>query len=164
MGLDNSVLGKEYRLSKGILAIGLLTTPFFAAMGVFGVLVSVLDDSSPHPVAAALLFGCFWGSWTVLGLWVILAYLRERVIVGSGCFQIVDCFQTRTADVAAISRAIWKSRPNGGMLLMFTRVGKMKIYFGNYEPTDRAELIRYFRRTVPADRQENWTAFESSSA
>jgi hypothetical protein len=162
MGSEALPSGKEYRLSKHVLLVGLLCTPLFAAMGVASIVISFIDDSIPHPVGAALLFGCFWSFFTALGVWMILAYLRERLVIGRDSFRISDCLRTRQVPFASVSRAVWDALPRGGKLSVFTEVGRVKIYFGNYPADERDELIDFFRESLGVGLQENWAEFEFS--
>ena len=73
---------KTLRLKKGVFTTGIWCLLGFLAMGTFSVAVSILAPSPNarlHPIYMAMFFGLFWGAWSCLAIWHLLAYWRERL-------------------------------------------------------------------------------------
>src|SRR5438132_3763373 len=67
-----------FRLRRYYLVIGVVCAALFAIMGVTSTLAAYwnIDGSFARPKLAALIFGTFWSGFTLLAVWVILAYFR----------------------------------------------------------------------------------------
>jgi hypothetical protein len=153
-------LGKTYRLSRTFLWTGVLCTPLFLAMGVGSVWAALAnpDGSFRYPVETALIFACFWGAFTLLGVSLIRAYLRERLEVSAEWVRMVGLFRTREVRLADVWRAEWKGA--GGRLVLRGPDTRVVIWLPNYSRAEQAELREFFRRALPTDIQEGWERHE----
>jgi hypothetical protein len=154
--------GREYRLSKHALEVGLVTVSLFGVMGVVSVTAAILnpDGSFRHPVAAAVTFGILWSCFVLLGVWLILIFARHRLFVDPTTVRVTGCFVSRQISLAKVTHAAWKSTIKHGTLVLKEPSSVVKIGFGNYTFQERLELIRFFRDAL-AGRDEGWERFES---
>src|SRR5207249_308707 len=136
----------EYRLSKHVLELGVVSALLFglAGVGSSGVALWNVDGSFPHPIAAAVVCGSFWTLMTVLSGWPILAYARHRLLVGSQFVRIADCFSTRELPLGSITRAVWRPDSTGGSLVLHGAGRSVRVRFSNYTFQECAELIQFF--------------------
>jgi hypothetical protein len=154
--------GREYRLPRSYLWLGLLATPFFFGMGAFSTIAALLnvDGSFRYPLPTALIFGSFWSIWTLLGVYITLAYFRERLYVSDEAVRVVGCFRTRTVQLSRVGRAVWRAFPANGSLVLYGDGTRLVVDFGHF-PAARGLLIAFFRRSLPEPIQEGWQRFES---
>jgi hypothetical protein len=154
----DSRLGKEYRLPRYYFWLGIVCTAFFLVMGVGSIWVALAnpDGSFRHPEVAAAIFAVFWGLFTLLGVFLVRAYLVERLVVWEDRVRVVGSVRTREARFAEVTRAVWRvfSHP-GGSIVLYGPGGKAVIYFGNYGGHG-AGLREFFRRAIPEAVQERW--------
>jgi hypothetical protein len=136
---------------------------FFALAGIVSTVVAAVnvDGSFLYPVPTAIFCGCFWSGFSFLGVWLILAYYRERLLVSSQIVRTTGCFRTREVQLPEVVRAVWKSLLKGGGLALYDRAGKVVIRFGNYGEAEQVELIEFFRDRLDEHLQEGWERFES---
>ncbi len=139
--------GREYRLSKHSLEVGLVAVAIFGVMGIVSVTAAILnpDGSFRHPVAAAVAFGILWSCFVLLGVWLILIYARHRLFVDPTTVRVTGCFVSRQVSLAKVTHAAWKSFNKHGTLVLKEPSRVVKIGFGNYTFQERLELIRFFR-------------------
>jgi hypothetical protein len=158
-----SISGREYRLSRHALEIGLVAVVLFGVMGVASVTAALLnsDGSFRFPVAAAIIFGGFWSCMVLLGVWLILSYSRHRLFVDSTTVRVTGCFTTRQVRLANLTNATWKSFIKHGTLVLKEHSSIVKIGFGNYTYEERLELIHFFREALAGREQDGWEQFES---
>ena len=90
-----------------------------------------------------------------------LMWLNE-IVSASGIRQR-GCIRTRTIMISELTSARWGGNLHGGSLMLRRPGCKVVVYFDNFSPDDRAELIQFFRASLDAGKQENWPAFESES-
>jgi hypothetical protein len=120
-----------------------------------------VDGSFPYPVPFAIVFGCFWSGWSLLGGALVLAYFRTRLFVSSQVVRETGCFRAREVQLPEVYRAVWKSWSRRGELELHDPAGKVLIHFGNFRAVDQVELIQFFRERLDEDFQEGWDRFES---
>jgi hypothetical protein len=155
--------GKEYRLPKFYLVLGIVCSVFFAVAGIVSSVAAFLnlDGSFLYPVPTAIVFAAFWSGFTLLGVWLILAYSRERLFVTPRLVRSTGCFSIRELQLTEVVRAAWKPILRGGGLVLYGLTGKITIHFGNFPATEQVELIDFFRASIPQDVQERWDRFEA---
>jgi hypothetical protein len=154
--------GREYRLSRHALEVGVVAVALFGLMGVLSVTAALLnsDGSFRHPVAAAVTFGVLWSCFVLLGFWLILIYSRHRLFVDPTTVRVTGCFVTRKVCLANVTHVAWKSFKHGTLVLKEPS-SIVKIGFGNYTFQERLELIHFFREALAGREQEGWERFES---
>jgi hypothetical protein len=153
---------KCFRLRRYYLVVGIVCAVFFAVFGVTSTVVAYLniDGSFPRPHLAALVFGVFWSGFTLLGLWVIAAYFRERLFLDDNTIVLNSTFRSKTLDVGDVVQVEWRISPVGGSIVVRTRSEKVKIYLDNFTKDDREQVVFFFRKTFANEVQENWSLFE----
>ena len=155
------ITGRQYRLSRHFLEIGLAAVVLFALIGVESVTAALLnsDGSFRSPAAAAAIFGAFWSCMVLPGVWLILIQSRHRLFVDSTTVRVTGCFTTQQVRLANLTKATWKSL--GGSLVLKEHCNIVKIGFGNYTYEERRELIQFFREALAGREQDGWEQFES---
>jgi hypothetical protein len=99
---------------------------------------------------------------TVLSAWLILAYFRERLILGKSTVTQHGILREKTIAVDELSHVTWRRIPNGGSLVVRTLADKLTIYLNNFTAKEREAITRFFHESVDPDRQEGWSRFEAS--
>jgi hypothetical protein len=152
-----------YRIRNYYLAVGLTCTACFTAFGVVSTLAALWnsDGSFPHPLGFAVLFGVFWSCFSLLGIWLVLAYFRERLFVSDLGIRQKGCFRTRTLQFAQLITARWRTWPQNGSLVLKSPEQRIVVDFDNFQESERIELIEFFRQRL-AESSENWIRFEAS--
>jgi hypothetical protein len=154
------------------LVVGVLCGVFFSVMGVASTLSAYwnIDGSFPQPKLAALIFGIGWSCFTLLAVWIILVYFRERLYLANKTIIQNSVIRSRTIhseDVVHVNwrrwpagGSIWRRWPAGGSIVVQTPSAKIKIGLGNLTKEEREEIIRFFRETFASELQDNWLRFE----
>ena len=154
---------RVYRQPKSALLIAIVCLVFFPLMTAAGVALPPMnpDGSFARPVLAAIVFGCFWGGWSVSSVYLPIAYLRVRLYTSDVVVRQVGVVRSRTVALAAITRAVWRGWPARGSLVLYTTDSRLVVRFGNY--TDPGELAALFRAALPPQVQDRYERFESTS-
>ena len=152
---------KCYRLQRSYLILGIVCSTGFLAMGVWTVWAAYwnIDGSFPHPKLMALIGSLFWMFWFFLGLWIILAYFRERLFISDSAIIQHLCFTTRAVDLADVTEIIWKRYPQGGRVIVRGPNVKVKVHLANFTSQEREELIQFFGGTFDEHMQKGWVRF-----
>lgn len=128
-------------------------------MGTFSVAVSILAPSPNarlHPIYMAMFFGLFWGAWSCLAIWHLLAYWRERLSIADDVIQR-GVIRTQTILFDEIEKLIWKPSPPQVRLIAETT--RAKIHLTNFAEADQLWLIRQLQQRIPNTVQEGWGLF-----
>src|ERR1700722_16274031 len=123
-----------YRLRRSYLVVGGIGAVFFAALAIGS---SAMAFGNPggavrHPKLMALALVLFWSSFTGLSFWVILAYFRERLVLGSTEITQHGVFRATTLRIAEIRQIQWTSSGFGRTLVISTGQAKAKVDLGNF--------------------------------
>lgn len=151
---------KTLRLKKELRNTGILCLLGFLAIGTFSVVASLVappPKAQLQPIHMATFFGLFWGAWSCLAIWILLAYRRERLTVNSESVIQRGVIRTQVIRFDEIDTLIWKPAPTQARLIAGTT--KMKIHFTNFDKPDQLWLIRNLQQQVPTFVQENWEMF-----
>lgn len=152
------------RLRRYYLIVGVVCAIGFATMGIASTVAALwnIDGSFPRPPLAALFFGTFWSGFTLLAVWMIAAYFRERLWFGKSAIVQRGIFLTRTLHSKDVLQIKWYIRPIGGSTVIRTHSSKATIYFHNFTRDEREALIRFLRETFAIEIQEGWSRFEEN--
>lgn len=145
-----------------MLEMGLVSVVVFSLMGSASVIAAILnvDGSFRRPLLAACIFGGFWGCLCLVGVWMILIYLRHELHIDSGNVRHRGGLFSGSVCVSRLTAATWKSFTREGSLTLHESSGSVKVAFGNYTYEERRELIRFFREALVACDQQGWEQFE----
>lgn len=152
-----------FRLGRSILYIGVACVTFFPLLGIASSAAALwnVDGSFRRPQEAALFFGAFWASCTVLGIWLIFSYVRSRRYIGPQGVREVGILRVRTVRFDQLSAARWRVVFQGGSLVLRAPDGKLTLYFASFSPADKREMIDLLRNKIDEQIQEGWERFES---
>lgn len=155
-----------YRPGRQYLILGIVSTTLFLVMDVGSVYVAYwnIDGSFPHPKLFALIFGIYWSCWTLLGLWLIVASLRERLFVSADSITQHGCVAKRTIRVPDVIQINWKGTPQSGGILVRSSFTKIKINLANFTRDERDKLIQFFHDTFATIIQDGWSRFLESDS
>lgn len=151
---------KCFRRRRRSLVVGLVGAVCFTALGVASTVVFAVDDSFPRPHLAALIVGAFWSAFTLLPLWLIAAYLRERLSLDNHTIVQHGVFGSKTLAVRDVVQVRWRNWPREGSLVVRTQTERVKIDLARFARSEREQVVRFFRETFAAGIQENWPLFE----
>jgi hypothetical protein len=151
---------RMYRYPKVCLPVGLLGLAFSAVMIGMGVALLLLnaDGSLPQTILAIVCVGVF-GGFALLSLYLLLAYRGDRFITSDVAIRHDGVLRSTTLPLAHITRAVWRSWPRGGSVVLYTTCDRLAVHLGNYESA--GELAAFFRENLPAEVQERYERFES---
>jgi hypothetical protein len=147
------------------LLIGSAGTVGFAAAGVAMTLAALwnIDGSLPRPERFAIAFGLFWSAFTMLSLWLVAVYVRERLWLGDAAIRQQGLIWYRHLPLADVQKLHWRAWPEWGSAVIRTPTVRAAIYFGNFSINDRHEVIAFLRESIAEEFQENWSRFESQA-
>ena len=150
-----------YRLGRMYLALGIVFTTVFLCMDIWSVYVAYwnIDGSFPHPKLHALVHGIFWSAWTLIGLWLIVAYFRERLFVNSELITQYGCVSLKKIRVPDVVHVGWKGIPHLGKIIVRSQSISIKIHLANYTRDQRRALIQFFSNNFPVGIQDGWEQF-----
>src|SRR5689334_21406883 len=107
-----------FRLRRSIQLWAIAGTRLFATAAVACVSVAFLDDpkkhgfQGEHAVAFSLVIGVFfWGGWTLLSVYTLVAYFVQRVTVVGSLVAVKSAFQHRQFDASEVTELRWKVLP-----------------------------------------------------
>lgn len=158
---DNAAV-RVFTPPKSHLWIGVASATLFliAAVGfVAGALINP-DGSFARPVTAAITFGVFYGGLTLLGVYLIVASRRMKLLTTAEAVQVVGVFRTRTFRIADVTRAVWRRWPQRGSLVVYCPAGRVPIDFASY--VGGRQLSQHFREKLPLAVQERYDQFETA--
>jgi hypothetical protein len=143
--------GKEYRPSPIYLWAGLCCPVFFVWMAI---------GSLKHidPPGGALAIAGWYAFMTLLSVWVVVAYFRQRVYIAGKLVRTSGCLRSRQVNLSDVTRAVWQRFPG---------TGGIKLYAGevcctvSFSYRGSRELIMFFRNALAEQVQENWERFEA---
>ncbi len=147
-----------FRPGKLHLILGIVSTVLFLIADVVSVYVAYwnIDGSFRYPKWTAIGFGVFWSTWFLAGLWMILTYFREEMVVAESVILKQECFRKKTIQISNVSQIIWK--PSGKMIVL-SPSSRMKVDLSNFSSDEQDQLTTYFRDTFPPDIQKGWAGF-----
>ncbi|MCA9237971.1 MAG: hypothetical protein KDA44_21005 [Planctomycetales bacterium] len=150
-----------YRLRPYFRNVGIVCTSLFLCALVGSVLAAYfnIEGSFARPALAIAFFSVVFGSFTLLGVWLILAYLKYRLFLNDNAICQVGVLQTKSIALNAIHELKWRLFPQGGSCVLTSLGTKLKIEFNNFTNAEKAELITYLHQSVASDRQTNWDHF-----
>jgi hypothetical protein len=108
---------------------------------------------------AAVFMAVFWGFWSLLSCWQLLAYWREELRFVDGQITQRGVIGTKEINLCSITGVRWRIAPQGGSLVLTTATDKASICLDHFEPEDQVWLIRYFRNGVSEGLQDGWALF-----
>ena len=151
-----------YRLRPYFRNVGIAGTVFFSCAWVASVLAAYfnVDDSFARPVLAIVIFSAVWGGFTLLSVWLILIYVKYRLLLNETAIRHVGVFTSRSISLDAVEGLKWRLFPQGGSCVLTSIEGKIKIEFANFTQAERTDLIAYLRGRASEDRQVNWDKFQ----
>jgi hypothetical protein len=158
-GPTDALGGKEYRLPWQALAVGIICTTFFVLMGIGSSTAAALnvDGSFPFPLTYAIIFGVFWSCMALLGVWLILSHRYYRLYICDHYVRETGCLRTRMIALNDVTRATW-GRFCGRLVLQSHRT-KLSVWFQNFGPEERSELIIFFHQRLGEPVQHGWERF-----
>jgi hypothetical protein len=163
--LLNSAMCEEcdhtYRLRPYFRNIGIVCTSIFLFTWVGSVLAAYfnIDGSFAKPALAIAFFSIGCGVPTLLGIWLIVAYVKYRLLVDHNTICHVGVLQTKRISLDTVQELNWRIIPQGGSCVLTSIATNIKIEFNNFTMVERACLINYLHQRVSGDRQTNWTSF-----
>lgn len=151
---------KTFRLKEETLKTGILCLFGFLAMGTFSVVTTMLappPNARLAPIYMAMFFSLFWGAWSCLAIWILLAHWRERLTVNDETVIQRGVFRTRVIRFNEIDKLVW--RPAQTQARLFAGTTRLKIHFVNSSKADQLSLIQHVQQRIPNAVQVNWEMF-----
>ena len=152
---------RVYRLRPYFRNLGIVATSFDLSAWIGSVLLVLLniDGIFTRPALAIAFFSVFWGGFTLLGIWLIVAYFRYRLFLNEDAICHVGVLQTKKISLDTVEELKWRLVPPGGSCIVQSVGTRIKVEFRNFTEPERTELISFLRERVRLDRQTNWDSF-----
>jgi hypothetical protein len=149
-----------YRYPKMCLPVAIVGLVLSVVMIGVGVALQLLDpDGSLSKTILAIVCVGVFGGFSLLSFYLLLAYRRDRFITSDKAIRHDGVLRSTTLPLAHIYRAVWRSWPRGGSVVLYTSWTRLAVHLGNYEGA--GELAAFFRENLPARAQERYERFES---
>ena len=147
-----------YRLRPYYRNVGIACATLFLCAWIGSVLAAFfnVDGSFARPGIAIAFFSVGWGSFTFLGVWLILAYVRERLFLDEDAICQVGVLRMTTISFSEMPDLRWRRFPRGGSVVLTGFSSTIKIYFDNFTNAERTEIIAYLRARIDDERQTGW--------
>jgi len=94
-----------------------------------------------------------------ISIHLLLFYQRAKLVISDEEIESTGVVQVKRMSLADVTGAVWRLHPSGGSLVLRTRAAKITVYFDNYQPRHRAEIVDFFSTALPQSVQEGWTLF-----
>ncbi len=147
---------REYIPSRTNVIAMVVCTLFFIGMMIWSVW-EAFNDPDPIFIVSA----CFWGAWTIFGVFCVAALCRMRIFISSKVIQVVDVFRTHNITLAEVTRAVWRAWPPGiPCLVLRGPFGRVVVGFNDY--VNGRVLVWFFRNAIPQEVQHRYERFEAT--
>lgn len=162
MTLESDAATKCYRFSTAKRNLFTVLTLSFFAMAVLSAYFFYFDGPvKATRVYAAVVIGGFWFAMTLLSAYLVALYHRGRLCVSTSEVRLLGVFSDRIANVSRIDELKWSKSPADGSVRLRGRFQEIKVDFGNFAPSDRAEIIAFFRDAIDDTRQIGRREFDA---
>lgn len=153
-----------YRLRRFYLYLGIAGTSLFSIVGIGSALAACynLDGSFRYPILSAFLFGGFFFIFTLLGIWCILAYYRERLEISGIRIIKYDIFHKTEIPLDEVTHLQWYSLT--GAIVVESPLKKFKFHIDNYSKAEQVEITNRLRNELDRDLQDGWDKFQKFNA
>jgi hypothetical protein len=150
---------KCYRLRREYLYLGIVGSILCLILGTGFSLAAYwnLDGSFRFPVPTAIFIVVFFLFFMLLGIWIILAYFRERLKISRDALIKHDVFHVTEISFDEITHLQWFSM--SGAILVESRFQKFKIHIDNFQKAEQIEITECLRNSVESDLQEGWDKY-----
>lgn len=161
MMLNRTNSQRCFRVKRNYLTLGLIGGGFSLIAGIVSVFTTIgsNDPAFSSPVLAIAIFCAFYGSMTLLGVYLVMAYVRYRLFVSIDAITEVGGFAKKTIQCSAVTAVIWRTLPKGGSVVIQTVEQKITLSFMNYPTEDRGELQAIVRERFDPDLQTGWQPY-----
>lgn len=151
-----------YTPPRSALYVSLACVLFFLGMAVASCWVTLAypNGTLARPVGG-LVMGGFWATFAVLAAVEVRGSRRRRVTVSATVVRVTSAFRERTVQLADVRRAVWRSWPAGGSLVINSSAGRLTIGFWSYK--GGKDLARLLRAALPPGVQAGYERFEASA-
>lgn len=117
----------------------------------------------PRPVAAAIFFGTFWSGWTLLCVWLLCVYYRERLFLDRDRITKQGVLFRHSLAMSELSSVCWRGvLRQGGSVVLRTSSARVVIGLGNFEPHEQDEIIAFVQQHAPPKITTGWEVFVKS--
>lgn len=153
-----------YRLRRFYLYLGIAGTSLFSLVGIGSTLAAFynLDGSFRYPVFSALLFGGFFLLCTLLGIWCILAWSRERLEISGIRLVKRDVFHITEILFDEVTHLQWYSLT--GAIVVESPGKRFKFHIDNFQRAEQIEITERLRREIDLELQEGWEKYQKFNA
>lgn len=104
---------RTYRLRPYFRNVALTFTPVFLCFWI-GSVIGAYFGALAQPQIAVIMFSAFWGSWTLLGVWLIVAYFKNRLVLNGTTLHHVVFFHRKNIATNAVQNIKWRAYPISG--------------------------------------------------
>lgn len=140
-----------YRPHNRALFLAVLYTIIFIFWGLFSVISSLInpDHSIARPILAATLFGAFWGTWTILGIYSIFESQRKKIICDNDTIIIHSLLSSKRVPLETIHSVQLDGFHKFGRISIDCDLGVIKLLLRDYAPEDRRCIAQFLIQQLP---------------
>lgn len=137
----------------------LLSFVFFVAIGIASTTFAFFGFAR-EPKLAALFFGCFWGFWVLLSVWLLTSFSTYRLHVGESALCEIGVIRQCVMPLCDIHEVTWRTipKPNGSVRLSGV-FGAVVIEFALLKSDDCHSVIMFLREMIDTNKHVGWDEF-----
>jgi hypothetical protein len=147
---------RTYRLSRSCRDTGLLLCGMAVLMESLVAVAAIQGPGGPRAggrlLCAAVFLLLFFFGLSLFALWC-----RAKMIVAGSRVTVRGLLASHTIELADVVAARWDAY--GRSLIIKTATTRARLGLFQYDPPAAGELIRFFRKSLPAEIQEDWGFF-----
>ncbi|HCO26775.1 MAG TPA: hypothetical protein DIT97_28580 [Gimesia maris] len=153
---------KCYRQRRVNLYLGLGLSVVLCITGVGFILTAFMNpNADDFPAPAAIIVFTIWSFFLVLGIWAILSYLRERLLISETRIIRHDLFGKTVISVDEISQLNWYT---GFGAIRLDSPGRSIVFnMESFTKPEQSEIITFLRNHVALEKHKNWDYFYEGS-
>lgn len=150
-----------FRVWRLYRSLGLVFLPLFLPWALLAFWMALTDpDVRGNRAALAAFNGGVPLFMAGLSLWTLADYWRRELTIRGDRIILRGVIRRREIDLRDVTEARWRLKPVGGSLVLRSGSVRIAIHFEDYEPEERAPLVRSLRSAVPREVQAGWDLFE----
>jgi len=145
-----------FRVERLYFWVGVVGIPFGVAMGVGSTLEALrnVDGSSANPMRDAAIFATGSICFVLLGVGLVVYYLRFRLFVSDAENMRVGLLGTKRIELAQVARVQWRLIARD--VVLRTSKERLVIEIDSFNPVDRAQLTVFLRTRIPPNLHHGW--------
>lgn len=128
---------------------------FFTAMQVMAIIAGFFEPPDRRWLWW-LVLPTPWIFLQALAIWMIATSHNQRLVVNEDFVSLRRVFNDQRLALKDVISCRWR---RGNSTVLTTPDTRLVICWGDYEPSEAEPVLKWLRRRIPADRQQEWESF-----